>query len=506
MRQSHLILSNTLIIWASRILSLVPRLILVPYLISTIGEVGYGFYALIWPLMMSIDFLANSLQSGVVKYSAGFLMQGSIQEVNKIVSSSFIYSIAFAVLACAGILFAAAFYNDSSGHLGSTLAVMSVMVLFIIPLTPYVAVIQSRQYYYIGSIARIISQYISLATVVIWFNFMTPSFEALIIIMAVMLFLSRLVQVPIAYRLIPGLQNRLHLFNMSSFRLITLFGAAMILMSVCLAANTTGIRWLMNMLASPGFVAHLAIMIMPASLLRELIEAMTLTFMPATSAYEATGNQQMLKELLLRGMRYTTTLVLAGLLVSGFLMRNVLSVWLGPDYAFLAPYALALFAGAAFLEGTSISHHMLKGLGKLRAVVLIYLFGLVIIPTILILLMFHTWHDPYIAVTVGLTVGYFICGCLQVGVCIKAVHIDFREILLRSYAQPLMVAAAVYLSALGVVTINGIDGLVGRMSIAVLAIMFFFSGCYSLIATATERQQVKEIIKIVKSKMILIQN
>jgi len=90
MRQSHLIISNTVVMWGSRVLLLVPQLILVPYLIGTIGEAGYGIYALIWPLMMSIDQLEITLQQGVVKYSAALLAQNEINKVNQIVSSSFI--------------------------------------------------------------------------------------------------------------------------------------------------------------------------------------------------------------------------------------------------------------------------------------------------------------------------------------------------------------------------------------------------------------------------------
>jgi O-antigen/teichoic acid export membrane protein len=78
MRQSHLILSNALIIWASQVLQMVPQVILVPYLIRTIGEAGYGVYVLIWSLLMSVDQLEQSLQQGVIKYSIGVSTSASI--------------------------------------------------------------------------------------------------------------------------------------------------------------------------------------------------------------------------------------------------------------------------------------------------------------------------------------------------------------------------------------------------------------------------------------------
>jgi O-antigen/teichoic acid export membrane protein len=487
--------------WATRVLLLVPQLILVPYLIGTIGESGYGIYALVWSLMISIDQMERSLQSGVVKYSAGLLAKGRMEEVNKVVSSSFVYSLLLAVLACAGTLVAAAFYNDPSGQIGTALVVVGIMVLFVFPLTPYIAVIQSRQCYYVGAIAETVSKYISLLAVVVWFSTVGPSIEALIIVMAGMLFLSRLAQVPFAYRLVPGLQNRPSSFDWGSFRLIAVFGAATVLASVCLAVNSTGVRWLMDALASTSFVAHLAIMLMPGLLLSQIVWAMTITVMPATSAYEATGNQRMLQELLIRGMRYTTIVVLAGLLAAGLLMRNVLSIWVGPDYVFLAPYALTLFASISFMLSTSTAHYMLKGMGRLRAVVFTYGLGLVIVPIGLIMVVFHIWRNPYVAATAGLATGHLVCGCLQMGFCARAVDVGLRRVFIRAYAPPLTVMAVVCLTALGIVTGSGIDGLVSRVCVSVLAVLLFVSGCYAFIATVAERQQVKGVILLAKSRI-----
>lgn len=489
--------------WATQILQLVPQVILVPYLIGTIGEVGYGVYALVWALMVSIDQLERSLQSGVVKYSAAFFAQGLIYEVNKVISSSFVYSFLLAFLACLGIFIAAAFYKDPSDQIGVALAVVGIMLPFIVPLTPYIAVIQSQQRYYVGAIADTSSRYISLLAVVTWFRIVGPSTEALIIIMASMMFFSRLAQVPIAYRFVPGLQNNPRLFDKESFRLIAAFGAATVLASACIAVNTTGVRWLMDTLVSTRFVAHLAIMLMPGLLLSQIIGAMTITVMPATSAYEATGNQRMLQELLLRGMRYTTILALAGIFAAGLLMRNVLNLWVGPDYVFLTPYTLVLFASGSFMLSTSTAHHMLKGIGKLRAVVFIYLIGLVIVPIGTILSIFQIWNDPYVAVTSGLAAGHLVCGCLQIGFCFKAVHADLRRLLMCAYVQPLIFTATICFASFCTITFFDLDGFLARIIISIISILLFFSGFYFFIATKAERQQVTGLIQMALSKITI---
>ena len=503
MRQSNLIISNAAIIWATQILQLVPQLILVPYLISTIGESGYGVYALIWSLVTSIDQLERSLQSGVVKYSAGFLAQGCLDDVNSVVSSSFLYSVVLAIVSCAGMLVASLFYQDPSGQIGTALVVMGFMVLFILPLTPYIAVIQARQRYYVGAIVGTVSKYVSLLAVVIWFHVIGASVTTLILIMALTLFIARIAQVPVAHHLVHGLRNRPSLSNKKHFKLIFSFGVATVLASLCLALNSTGIRWLMDSLSSSTFVAHLSIALMPSLLLSQIVGAMTITAMPATSAYLATGNQKMLHELLIRGMRYSTIMVLAALLLAGFIMETILKIWVGSAYVFLAPYALILFASGAFMQSTSVSHHMLKGLGKLRIVVFIYFIGLVLVPVCLILASFQIGRNPYTAVTLGLAAGHLVCGCIQLVCCTKTIHADLRDVFMRVYAQPLIVAAMTFLVVFGVVNYCGSDGVYIRFIASGVAVLLFFCGCYAFIATLAEKQQITGMIQLASRKVLM---
>lgn len=503
-RQSHLILSNAAIMWAMQILQLAPQLILVPYLIGSLGESGYGIYALVWPLMTSIEQLQTSLQQGVVKYSAGFLSQGRVDDVNKVVGSSLVYSLLLGAVASAGVLTAAAAYRDPSGQIGPALAIIGVMLLFVFPLTPYVAVIQSKQCFYIGALADTVAKYGGLFLVMAWFHGFQPSVRASIAIMAGMLLCSRLVQLPMAYRLVPGLRSRFSLFDWKMFRLIAFFGAATVFASACVVMNFTGSRWVMNALVSPRFVAHLSIILMPVLLLWQTIAAVTTIVMPATSAYEASGNTHMLRELLICGMRYVMIVTLAGLFAASLLMQDILSIWVGKEYRFLAPYSIALLASAAFMLSTFTCQHMLKGLGKLRTVAIIYLWGFVLAPFSLLIALSLAGVDPYIAVTAGLAAGHITYGLLQVNAGAKAVRVNAREIWRRAYGQPLAIAAGVAAATFGVAvvgsSIRALNGEAGRMLLAFASVSAFLYGCYWLIATPRERQQFHGAMRLLLAK------
>ncbi|MGE3488199.1 MAG: lipopolysaccharide biosynthesis protein [Nitrospira sp.] len=486
----------------ARLLSLVPQFILVPYLIRTIGEVGYGIYALIWSLMMSIDQLERSLQSGVVKYCAGFLALGRTSEINSTVSSSLIYSILLAVLGCGGVLIASVLYDDQTGQVTSALILVGLLLLFTIPLTPYIAIIQSRQRYYLSAIVDVISKYIGLAAIFLWFRLVSPSVYALIAIMMVMLLLSRFVQVPMAYKLVPGLHINPRLFEMKNFRLIALFGASTVLASACLALNSTGIRWLMNYLESTAFVTHLAITLMPGLLLSYLIGAMVITVMPATSAYSTTNNQIMLQELMVRGMRYISVFALSVLLAFGLTIESLFSFWVGREYKFLIPYTLSILTSVAFLEITSVSHHMLKGMDRLKVVIYIYFIGLVVVPFASIFAIFWKSGNAYLSVCLGLVAGNLTTGILQTIFCAKLVKINLIKLILQVFIYPFSIAIVVALIAYQVELLGAFNHMVSQILVSLLAIILFLGGCYILITSSLEKRWIGNTLEMFSRKML----
>lgn len=490
-----MIIANALVIWTSRVLLLVPQLILVPYLIDTIGETGYGVYALVWSLLLGIDQLEQSLQQGVVKYSAGFLAEGRIDDVNRVVSSSFVFSLLLGILSAAGIGAIALTWQVDGPDMTSSLLAVAGLMLLIVPLTPYIAVIQSRQRYYVGAVAETVSKYLSLAMIFAWFIWVSPSVKVLILITAGMLFLSRFAQVPVAYRLVPGLRNRPARCDRDAFRLLLAFGGITVVIALCNTLNNAGLRWLMGILESPAFVAHLAIILMPGILLTQIISAMTVTIMPATSAYEASGNFHMLRELLVRSMRYTTIIVLVALLPAILLVEDILVLWVGPDYSFLAPYALTLFASISVFLTTSSAHHMLKGLGRLRTTAAVAIIGRVAVPLALILVIFSRTNNPYIAVTVGLVAGNGLWVILHICLAMKEVHVGFREMVVRIYGQPLLAATVALAPLLVLVAYGYVEGLSARMGVTALAITAFLAQMYFLYATPAERRQAREIVE-----------
>ena len=187
-------------------------------------------------------------------------------------------------------------------------------------------------------------------------------------------------------------------------------------------------------------LAHLAIFLMPGTMMSQIVLALTITVMPAASAYEASGHQDMLRELLLKSVRYTVLMVSAGILAASLLVRHGLRLWVGADYQFLDVYTILNLVGVSMSLCASSAHQMLKGLGALRKILTAFVVGYVVIPATVFLSIYLIWKSPYMAVTIGLLLGNTVAGIMQLRSCARAVQIKNTVFVVRGFLPPLSTA------------------------------------------------------------------
>ena len=501
MKQSHLIAVNTLIIWGTTALQTLPPLILVPFLIRSLGDSGYGQYALIWSLLMAIEQLEVALQSGGIKYGAAYMAQGRTDDLNKVLSSISVFSGGLGLLAGLAIVAAALVGYRGTPEMRTSLIIVALMMVLLVPTTPYLGIIRAKQRHYICSVFGIAAQFGGLLLVVLWFKAVGPSVEALIAILAGTLLVSRLIQVPIAHRLVPGLRNRPRFFDGAIFRQVLAFGTVSVLVALCLGVNGTGIRWMSGLMVSTAFVAHLAIFLMPGNMVSQILGAMTVTVMPAASGYHSTDNAEMLRELLLKTTRYIAVIVGAVLAAAVLVVRPVLRLWVGPEYQFLTPYVLINMTGMGILLSTSCAHQMLKGIGRLRQVLVAYVAGLAAVPAAVFLAAFLIWKKPYAAVSAALLLGNIVAAAIQITASARAVGLKGLRLAVRGYLQPLAPAAVVLALAAAATTLRGWDGLLVRLALGGLAAALVFGAFYFVVADAGERRQFREFILMLRGRV-----
>ncbi len=503
MLQSKLILSNAVAIWGCRLLLVLPQLILTPFLLNVIGEDGYGIFVLVWSLFLAIDQLEVSLQSGVIKYSAGLLASGRRNEVNRLLSTSLMYSLAVAVVAVAAIS-AVSRYWSVEGH-DLTIAWFGVggISFLMVLATPYVGIVKACQRHYIEVIAETLFRMLGVLLIWGWLTWISPSLSAAILISAVMLLLSRLIQVPVALNLVPGLQFSPTLVDLATLRLLLKFGAAAVVVALCSIANDAGLRWLMVFFQGPGFVAHLAVMLIPGAVLMQFARALTVTVLPASSALAASGDGSRLQDLLVRGMRYTTVIACCGFLAAQFLLEDAFRIWLGRDYQFLVPHTLGVITAVSIRMSAMIARPILMGVGRLRPAVSIAILADAVVPLSVVGVLCLFESDPYFTVTTGLIAGNLLWALLCCGYAAHAIRLRLIDIAARIYGPNLLATLVAWMFGWVLLTVSANESLVVRLVVFGLVCGVFLLQAMWLYVSKSERNLHRDWIKSTFSNLYM---
>ncbi|MGD8786618.1 MAG: hypothetical protein PVJ60_04270 [Phycisphaerales bacterium] len=477
-----------------RLLRILPEVILLPFLIRTIGETGYGVFVLAWSLILTIEALQLDLCSGVIKYGAAHLAQDRITEVNKVLSTAFIVSAIFGGISCICICILAGFFGSNMVDLAFSLTMIALMVLIMLPTIPYIGIMLARQRYDVNAALDTAFAYIRVLLIILWFSLAGPSLKALMVISVMTRTLGRLVHVPIAHLIVPGLRNRISLFDLRNCRALILFGGVITLCTLFLAVRSTGMKWIMGALVSTAFVAHMAIIYIPIELLSRIVLGMTLTVMPTASKHKAIENETVLQELLMRGTRYTTILCCGSFILAFFLLKPVIILWLGNEYVHLARYMLVLFGAAAFQMTSSCAHHMLRGMGCLRIAFVNSFIGQALLPVGITLLFLFWLGNPYWAFTWGMALGYVTYGIMQLVSCSCVLRMNFRRFFFSAYAEALLVSGISFTVLYTLVEVFRTNKLIHLIPLTLTGLVIT-SGCfYVLFSTQKEKILAKEMI------------
>ena len=491
-----------------RCLRLLPELLLLPFIIHRLGESEYGIYILAWSVYAMLELIQSGISSALVKYSAEFFERNQMEDINKLLTSACVltgsWGLAGGLLVIGAVnLFPGllAMVNaDAVSQLRFACNAIAVMMILIFPLMPFAGILYALQRYDLFAFINTLLVYLRVAGIIGWFLMVGPSLKALIIFTAASVLAANLIFLPLAFRKVPTLHIKISHFSFRHVKMLLKFGTMVLLTSLCILVNTSGVNWLMGILVSTSFVGVMAIILKPPQLMTEIIGAMSITVMPATSKYAALKDEKMLRELFVRGTRYMALVAALCWIVIFLMTRPVLKLWMGPEYAYLSPYGIILCSGTIFWMSGSCAFNMLRGMGMLRVSVISEFVGLVLVGFFSILLIFKITQSPFIAVAVGLSLGQTVGTTLRLIYCIRAVEAKPLHFFVQAYSHTLGVSLLITLLAAAVIYLGHVESFWGRASVTVVSLGGF---CLLFMAVLNEgeKRMAKEFFRIAQIKI-----
>lgn len=500
--QSRRLIHNTFVIWLMRFIRYIPELLLVPFVLNRLGPEAFGIYVLAWSILTAMERVQEPVTSAVIKYGANYLAKNKTDCVNRIVSTAFSIAVIVAVLSFVGILSVALLSHglfsysslDSYGLTFFCMLIVAVTIILSYPMMPFVGTMYALQRHDLFFIMDTSAAYLKAFLVVCWFMFVSPSTIVLMIIAGLAFLIPRLIMAIRAYRVVPNLEFKKEYINSKDLRLISSFAGILFIASLCYIVNFTGIKWIMGIIASATFVAHLEILLIPSRVVGQITHGMTLTVMPAASKLKALRDSDRLNELFIRGTRYINILIVLEIIAASLLIRPVLRLWLGAEYLFLYKYLVVFFCFNALKTTGYCANQILRGGGNLHAVLNNSLIGQALTPVGVSLVLYHVTNDPYWSVTIGLSTGSVVYGLMQIISCKIALKTPFREMMLRSFLQPALIGFPLFVFCLMLNVSVGPVNMVAGVLMFCVAGMFFLAVFYRVFATLGEKNLTAEYV------------
>lgn len=367
------IISATLINCASQACGFIIGLVLTPVILNRIGQEQYGIWVFLSIFSASgyFSILDMGMQGSAVKYIAQYHSTGDIEELNHVINSVFFFFICMGIIAGAILLFLNYFFlstlfNVPKQYLETIRMLVNFIALsflFQFPSMGFSSVVEGLQRYDILRGVVIIS---SLFNMLLIIYFLT-SLNSIVFLTIVSLLTSltiTLLYLAASMLLLPG--HRINPLNVRILSLKKLFDMGWKLIFsriVGLLFNNTQ-KIIIAMLLTMSVLTQFEIINKVHMMILTVMGQMNGALIPFASRFHAANDEERLRILFLKATKYAVILTMPALVFFISLSREFISLWIGPSYSDLAPFAIFLLSHCFLTVLTGVGVTMMVGMNK----------------------------------------------------------------------------------------------------------------------------------------------
>ena len=432
--QTHKLLRNAFFNSFSWVASVVVNLVMVPLLIHFLGVEGFGIFSLLTGLFGYFSLLDLGLAQGVVKYVAHYTGLKDTRSTSLAISSALIIQTTLGAL---GTIALWVFNNELIRLLNISESYRSAAssALYLSSVGFFVTMIMGT----FTSTLMGVQRFDVVGKITLWFSIITTAVTALILLIGGGLFEVILatfvlnigalaVFIYAAHRLIPGMSIQPGL-NFGFLKDMFGFTKYTFLSQVSGFLYTTLVRFVIGVLRGPEAVAYFVVPLKLVTALQGAFGSLVNVLFPFASEQTAQGKIAELREVYFKSSRYFLAISLPlYFLLFGF-AREILSVWVGVQFASTAWPVLALLAIAFWFSAWSmIPSNVVTGMGHAR---ITGFFSLTVssLSLVLVALLVPIYES------VGAAVGLLIVPFVVAPVFVWYVTAKILNISMRDYAR-----------------------------------------------------------------------
>jgi O-antigen/teichoic acid export membrane protein len=363
-------LRNVVSNWTAMFINIAVAFFMMPFVINELGNIGYGFWALLQSLISYMFLLDFGLRSSLNRHLAKFYAQGNHRQANQVCNAGLmIYlTVGLAVLATSCVLAGTFQWFFAFPELDSTTIIWVVILIgssvaLRFPAAVFDAILTGLQRYDLMNIAATLSLLVRTALVLL-----SLKLGYTLLAMALATFLASLLNLLLSYtlaaRVYPAMRFDFSIPDMSIIKVLAHHGLyAYILIGATRLITDAG-NVILGAFVGAAAVTFYSIAASLTTYATNVISGISTTIPPAASDLEGKGDHEGLKALCIRGTKFV---LLAGLPV---LLTFILSgdtfirLWVGEDFYASYPPLVLLSIAWAFNYLQSAAACVLIGLSR----------------------------------------------------------------------------------------------------------------------------------------------
>jgi O-antigen/teichoic acid export membrane protein len=438
---SQKIIRNTIFNIIGRFWGILVTIFLTPYIIHHIGIERFGIWALIGVFTGYFGLLDFGVGSSFVKYIAEFYTKKDYDRINQIVNTGFIFYSLFAIVIVTLAWFLInpllTFFKISP-HLYNEASFVFLLgiILFAISnsLNVFSAIQAGLQRMDISNKVGIV---VSLPMIIGTIFFLEAGYglPGLMVNNAIILVISSVTNIIIAFKILPELKFNLFSFSKEAFKKLFGFGYKLQTSKIASLLHFQMDKILLAYFLNIGFVAYYTVAAQIVSKVRQIPLMLISAILPAASELEAKTDKESLYALYFRSTKYVVLIGLPVSLLIILLANPFIDLWLGKGFEKSVLTLQILMIGYFFNIMIGPGFFILNGIGKpqygMRSSILAAILNLALSILLVIKI-------GYFGVVIGTLTAMIIAASYFISMFHQVMNIPFWKTSLKIFPKPLI--------------------------------------------------------------------
>jgi len=366
------IFRNALSQFAGTVVKLAVGFCLMPFIVDRIGVTAFGIWVLVNSLVGYMGLLQMGLPLTLTKKSAEILAKGDKEELNRTVSTIFIFCFLIGILVAA-LIFCLSFSlhqvfnipSEESDTFKKILWIISLQLLLDFPMSIWPGLLTGLQDYHIKNGITILSNLLKAIAIVLLLN-IGFGLISLILLTFVMSVFEWLVSMLWVRKRIPYLCIRVVWFEPARLKDLLSFSGVMFIWGIAGTTVQQADRIIIGLFLPVASITIYEVGARLSYYSKQLTHSALWILLPAASDLNAKAEKTALQTLYLKTTKYLVgayTGIVVVLLLFG---KEFIDLWMGEGFEESVWIMYILLIGNLYQSQNVVAHVMLGGMGKLR--------------------------------------------------------------------------------------------------------------------------------------------